>query len=117
MQVCSGSLLIMRTMVLFQWLAIQSSCGSCIETRMFPDETRHFESDQVWSSYMIPRMSWEYRWESAKDFIDVTFEIYGIYYEVKECGVRLIYEEDEVESSSKLLEWLPDDSFVTDDLS
>lgn len=86
-------------------------CGSCIETRIFPNEIRRFESDQVWLSYMIPRLGWEMRWEKAKDYIDVSFDIYGIYCEVKECGVRLIYEEDdEVGSSSRTIEWLPHDS-------
>ncbi|KAL8119216.1 hypothetical protein AgCh_016653 [Apium graveolens] len=82
-------------------------CGTAIETRIFPNETRCYESDQVWLSYMVPRPGWEFRWEKAKDYIVVEFEIYGIYCKVKECGVRLIYEENEAESSSRITEWLP----------
>lgn len=82
-------------------------CGTAIETRIFPNETRCYESDQVWLSYMVPRPGWEFRWEKAKDYIEVEFEIYGIYCKVKECGVRIIYEEDEAESSSRITEWLP----------
>lgn len=83
-------------------------CGSSIETRIFPNETRHYESDQVWLLYMVPRPRWERRWENAKDYIEVTFSISKICCEIKECGVRLIYEEDEAESSSRITEWLPD---------
>lgn len=86
-------------------------CGIMIETCNFPNEIRRFGSDQVWLSYVVPRQGWEDKWENAKDYIEVSFEIHGICCDVKECGVRLIYEEDEeFESSSRMIEWLHYDS-------
>ncbi|KAL8119219.1 hypothetical protein AgCh_016656 [Apium graveolens] len=93
-------------------------CGTGVETEFFPNETRCYESDQVfffllmesdqvWLSYIVPTLDWEKRWEMAKDSIEVEFEIWGICCDRKECVVRLVYDEDEVESSSRITEWLP----------
>lgn len=93
-------------------------CGTGVETECFPNETRCYESDQVWLSYIVPTLDWEMRWEMAKDNIEVEFEIWGICCDVKECGVRLIYDDDdEVESSSRITEWLPHSDEYNDKIS
>lgn len=45
--------------------------GTGIETQFFPNETRCYESDQVWLSYMVPTPDWEMRCEIEKDDIEV----------------------------------------------
>lgn len=62
-----------------------------IRTKIFPNEIRSIQSDQIWLSF----------WTSvaasvkAKDYIELSFETCGIDGEVKQCGLRLLYDENE----------------------
>nr|XP_043631482.1 disease resistance protein RPV1-like [Erigeron canadensis] len=77
-----------------------------IPDSIFQYENIGIKSDQMLLSYHQS----EPDWKKAKDFITVSFDIYGADCMVKMCGARLVFEEDEQQeegSRSRMIQWLP----------
>lgn len=79
---------------------------STIPDTTFQYETIGIKSDQMFMCYHQS----EPDWKKAKNFISVSFDVYGASCEVKSCGVRLVFEEDEQEEEggggSRMIQWL-----------
>ncbi|KAJ0781636.1 putative TIR domain, P-loop containing nucleoside triphosphate hydrolase [Helianthus annuus] len=85
----------------------------------FPDTVYQYEniginSDQMHLCYHQSGPDWE----KARDFISVSFDVYGKDCVVKMCGARLVFEEDAQEeeqgSGLKMIQWLPLPSHAED---
>ncbi|KAI3725563.1 hypothetical protein L1987_65353 [Smallanthus sonchifolius] len=79
---------------------------SPVPDSVFQYENIGIKSDQMFLSYHQS----EPDWKKAKDFISVSFDIYGADCVVKMCGARLVFEEDEQQdegSGSRMIQWLP----------
>ncbi|GJX98961.1 NB-ARC domains-containing protein [Tanacetum coccineum] len=61
------------------------------------------ESYMIWLHYYKSTRFPE-RWEEAKNFVTFCFEDEGVYYEAKECGARVVCDEDLEQGETSLVE-------------
>ncbi|KAI7745195.1 hypothetical protein M8C21_024416 [Ambrosia artemisiifolia] len=77
----------------------------------FPDTINEYESIGIKSDQMfLCYHQSEPDWKKAKDFISVSFDVYGADCVVKMCGVRLVFEEDAQQQEGSglgMIQWLP----------
>ncbi|GKD43220.1 NB-ARC domains-containing protein [Tanacetum coccineum] len=100
----------------FKGMSIKNFDGASIAQNYFPGDFKNFLKREVigtQDSYMIrlhykrmDRRDWG--WEEAKNFVTFSFLENNEDFEVKECGVRLICDEDiQQEADSSMLQGLP----------
>ncbi|KVI07661.1 Leucine-rich repeat-containing protein [Cynara cardunculus var. scolymus] len=84
-----------------------------IPDSVFQYENIGIKSDQMLLSYHQS----EPEWSRVKNFILVSFDVYGADCVVKMCGARLVCEEDEQQESSgsRMIQWLPPPSHAEDE--
>lgn len=73
-----------------------------IKSNIFPNEVRQARSDQIWFSICTSSVLFA----DTKEFIELSFETCGIDYEVTQCGVIFLCDEDIGESSSEMFQCL-----------